>query len=240
MPQIWAIACESKNKLLKEEWMMPTGDQILARRIVDAAMRNKDTIDPIISRASLSCSGQLVGLEYCLKSIESILSKFSRSTSGRKTVNDALRYTVLLPRMEYVQKFESFITFVEGYGIYEKRRRNGWAVEDAARGGYRGINSVFEMQDHNPRAVSNKFQFEVQFHTWDSFQAVKNMHGIYDDIRELDRYDDERARGEVRAVHTFAFVKCPPEANLLPSIDWRGRYVHPFDWFEFDRRWKMA
>lgn len=105
--------------------------------------------------------GILKGLEYRVKPFESILEKtvadsvdyngsFERAS---KNINDSVRYTFVIPDIEYISKVDSCLHKLEDLGYQVIALKNKWSSTE-----FKGINARLV-------AKNNDDIFEIQFHT---------------------------------------------------------------------------
>lgn len=145
----------------------------------------------------------MVGLENRFKREESLTRKlFDTANTNLQTfrevaeiINDALRYTFVLPFETYAQEFHRTIEVLEsaGYQVPKSRIWNAWKYIGKKRDkGYRGINIT---------VISSKKQiFELQFHTAESFRLKTETHNLYKELRS-------RAVSEEREVELISEMK---------------------------------
>jgi hypothetical protein len=164
-----------------------------------------------------SHSAQMVGLEYRVKSEESLARKIADRAADRarlargmsmaeavrlesqndRSMNDVLRYTFVVSEAQYATTHRETIAALEAQGFHHLRDFNAWErVGTRTEMGYRGINSTF-------RAPNGQL-FELQFHTAETVRMKTELHSLYEEWRattttaarrqELDRLMRERWR----------------------------------------------
>ncbi|WP_127580862.1 phage minor capsid protein [Paenibacillus koleovorans] len=126
---------------------------------------------------------EMVGLEYRLKSKESYLRKinsYSNYSNDLKVIddtisstNDVIRYTYQSPADKMVADYDEVVRGLAEKGYAPTLVKNFW---NDKRNPYNGVNATFKGSDGQ--------QFEVQFHTPESFE-LKNgqMHKLYEEYR---------------------------------------------------------
>jgi hypothetical protein len=136
--------------------------------------------DDIIDRAS-RVGGELTGLEYRIKEVDSLAGKIARDRVGEgltavetaSTIKDAVRYTVILPPSDYGRQAQNMIDELRASGK-RVRVKNSWR-----RGSeYNGINCQVFDPDLDQ-------WYEVQFHTEASFDIKQGIHEIYEERRKV-------------------------------------------------------
>ncbi|OUS28621.1 hypothetical protein A9Q99_11450 [Gammaproteobacteria bacterium 45_16_T64] len=175
----------------------------IARRIVARAT----AVEPIVTNyiKGPATHGRLIGLSHAVKQQDRVESKLRRSSSNRTTVNDSLRYTIIFEDAEYhkgVYQFIRTLRLNKSINMKEIRRRNDWGGAT----GYKGINSTFVKEGLMDEAGSALLYIEVQFHTPRSYDAVKQIHGNYEVMRELDDSDAEKQRLDDIAITVFSEI----------------------------------
>lgn len=91
-------------------------------------------------------------------------------------IDDALRYTMILSPDDYKKSYQSVLSHLADKGFDVQNIWNAWTMEDKLEdSGYRGINVTI--------ISSQKQQFELQFHTEDSFRLKTETHGLYEERR---------------------------------------------------------
>lgn len=130
--------------------------------------------------------GKLEGFDFRLKTHDSFQRKVSSdhkelTESGKtaskedvaKGIKDAVRYTVMTDGDNLTDAYHKTVKQLEGQGYKHHRTKNTWGNTENP---YRGVNSIFK----SPSGV----EFEVQFHTPESFDMKQNkIHHIYEEYR---------------------------------------------------------
>jgi SPP1 gp7 family putative phage head morphogenesis protein len=133
-------------------------------------------------------NGELQGLEYRLKTEDSLVRKvFSDLLENTNIVDvinktyDIVRYTSIIEGKNLVNHYYAVIGDLKNAGYSVIRAKNTW---NQTINPYKGINVIVDSPD--------KQKFELQFHTQESFD-VKNgeMHKLYEEYR-LDTTDSKR------------------------------------------------
>jgi len=140
--------------------------------------------------------GYLVGLDHRLKGADRLKEKIvehiesevgSTVTDAASEINDAVRYTFCFGPAEYVEGHGYMRQKLESAGCQMTYSKNHWIDNPE----YRGINSRW--------ATPEGDQFELQFHTPESFYAKDQLtHPSYKRLRRPDT-----SRAEQRALHDY-------------------------------------
>lgn len=151
------------------------------QRVITPAMREIEREDP--DRA-------LVGLDHRLKGPDRLKEKVELQLEARpgldasramSAIPDAVRFTFCYMDAHYSAGVRSDLERLHERGFeLVKPLKNSW--DD---GQYRGINSQWRDSESGQR-------FEVQFHTFVSFEAKQLTHGTYERIRNPQTSDAER------------------------------------------------
>lgn len=156
-----------------------------AEKRTDKLLAKAQAIEPVVTQTLKSLqtdSRHLAGLEYRLKSRESLLRKIMLATKEENTklntkekINDVLRYTFESDAMYFVDNFADIRSSLEGLGYKFVRVKNTLKDESAV---YRGVNTQVKTPDG--------YTFEIQFHTPQSLAIKEKNHVLYEQARVLD------------------------------------------------------
>jgi hypothetical protein len=144
----------------------------IAENVITPAMRALESEDP---------DRHLIGLEHRLKGTERLKEKVAAELEARPglsaaqalaSVPDAIRFTLCYSEERYVVGVTGALERLTACGFeLAKRPRNSWDSDQ-----YKGINTQWREPETGQR-------FEVQFHTWASFEAKQLSHEAYERIR---------------------------------------------------------
>lgn len=156
-----------------------------AEKRTDKLLAKAQAIEPVVTQTLKSLqtdSRHLAGLEYRLKSRESLLRKIMLATKEENTklntkekINDVLRYTFESDAIYFVDNFVDIRSSLEGLGYKFVRVKNTLKDESAV---YRGVNTQVKTPDG--------YTFEIQFHTPQSLAIKEKNHVLYEQARVLD------------------------------------------------------
>ncbi|MBD5137655.1 MAG: hypothetical protein HDT39_17240 [Lachnospiraceae bacterium] len=125
-----------------------------------------------------SNGGELVGLEYRIKSPSSLYEKiYDRAEKvDISEINDLIRYTEVKVKDDLIECTQNTLSELEKKGYIVTKIKNTWLDE---KNPYNGINVQLESQEGQ--------KFELQFHTPESFELKNSqeMHGLYEQARVL-------------------------------------------------------
>lgn len=125
--------------------------------------------------------GEMAGLHNKMKSGESLARKIKSdmeelgltADEAAGQINDALRYTVLYDGNTYTKSVKAMEAELkeEGFRILDHKRKNFYISNPM----YEGYNTVWTNDSGET--------FELQFHTPQSLQIKKSVHGLYEQFR---------------------------------------------------------
>ncbi len=152
----------------------------LAKAVSSKAALSEKAVTSDLSKLSESNGGKLAGLEYKLKTEQSLARKIAEDAkqlnltedAAAGNINDALRYTMTYPPDKLTESATKVMADLEAAGYKKVKVKNTFAKE----GPYKGLNTVFQSPDGQ--------NFELQFHTPESFH-VKDVvtHGMFERAR---------------------------------------------------------
>jgi len=155
----------------------------MAKAIQQLAERYEPEITKAVVDAVQANGGEMAGLEFRLKSEESLARKIKgyveekgvSPEEAQDLVKDAVRYTALLNAENYVEGAKAVHQALaeKGWKPYDHATKNYWRAGDS----YDGYNCVFV----NDQGV----KMELQFHTPESIKVKAESHKIYEVARQL-------------------------------------------------------
>lgn len=157
-------------------------------RLADGLMARAATHEPAVSKllqeVAGKVGGRLAGFEHRLKKRESLLRKIRTVLKSEPelavsavVINDCLRYTLEVddaPPGRHAKAIRSALKALEAAGHKVVKVKNYWPRGD----NYSGVNSVLETGDG--------LQWELQFHTAESFRIQHRDHELYEEMRKDD------------------------------------------------------
>jgi hypothetical protein len=117
-------------------------------------------------------------------------------------IHDGIRYTFVSDPEDYVYTVNQATSILKDHGFELGVRKNTWANEE-----YRGVNTRW--QDHESGC-----RFEVQFHTYESWQVKQATHSAYTRIHDTRTLAAERE-------HLRAYQREISSSLALPP-GWKG------------------
>lgn len=156
--------------------------------------------------------GDLIGLDYRLKTEESLKEKLSGLleeypdkplVSHIADIKDSVRYTVQSPADMYASNVRQTMEQLLSEGYECVKLKNTWGVE-----GYQGINSFWT----DP---ASGHIFELQFHTPESFDAKMSTHVLYEELRLPHTPLDRQQELAVLQEEIFRSVDTPTGATEI-------------------------
>ncbi len=181
-------------------------DHVAKARSIERTVKQR--IETLVANSP----GRLVGLEYSVKSVNSLTHKIRETARYRKirpdevAVNDALRFRVVVAKEDYA---ETVGALASQFRADWQMDRDLWRDNWDSNNGYRALNTTWELDG---------IPFEVQFHTDESAIVANRTHPIYRATRDAVANDDsasvQRLRAELRA--EWSGVTRPPGSEGLP------------------------
>uniref|UniRef100_UPI003F6B7DEB minor capsid protein n=1 Tax=Pasteurella multocida TaxID=747 RepID=UPI003F6B7DEB len=161
---------------------------------VNAVYKRASELEPAFTNDMLSIvkqsNGYLDGLDYRLKSIDSITRKVQTDiiktgiTEGESLskITDIVRYTTIFESKNFTQNYFRMQEILTEKGYNVTRVKNTWRKGAV----YKGINTIVE---------KDGVKFEMQYHTRQSFE-LKNgkLHELYEKARILNISSEELKR----------------------------------------------
>lgn len=158
--------------------------QRMAQELYSKAAAVEPGITTFLREQVEGAGGEMHGLEYRLKGLDSIVSKIRREAAetglpyaeAAQGITDLVRYTAVLSPDLLVERATQIQRELasQGWEQYDTKWRNYYAPGNT----YNGYNCVF----WNPR---NGLAFELQFHTGESLEIKEQVHLIYQQAREM-------------------------------------------------------
>lgn len=184
----------------------------LADQLLAVARKDEPAVTKLLTNLAATYGGEMVGLDYRLKGRDSLMRKIANDAAdmdislekSADMVTDALRYTMVFDRDNFVEAVQTVQTALAGQGfeMYDHKFRNYLNASD-----YRGYNCVFTDGSGN---------FELQFHTPDTIRVKHVSHQFYEQIRVLkDGPEKDDLIRSMRAL--WAEVTPPPNWHTLPG-----------------------
>lgn len=185
-----------------------------AQEIVEKVAVAEPAVTADMTRISAALGGEMLGLDFRLKSVESLSRKIddkmregmTRAQAGA-SVKDALRYTMSFETGDYTENVVAALDELQQSGYRIEEIKNYWEPGDP----YSGINAVVGFFD---------MKMEVQFHTPESFATKMAAHEEYQEYRAADSTPEERARLYSAMAEDWETVPIPPEVDVIGTPVW--------------------
>jgi hypothetical protein len=164
----------------------PSSDPVgrRAEALVSLATEVEPDVTPLLKRLAAEQGGEMVKLEYRLKTrasterkIRERLASQTGLTAAEVRIDDALRYTMKLadePPGHYVQAARRTLAALEKHGHVVQYVKNYWPRDD----NYSGVNSVL-------LDTASGLFWELQFHTPQSFVVQTETRPHYEELRRV-------------------------------------------------------
>tara|TARA_Y100000310_G_scaffold291628_1_gene319707 strand:+ start:14 stop:1228 length:1215 start_codon:yes stop_codon:yes gene_type:complete len=196
---------------------------IAQRAIRKAELYMKDS-DSMFKRLATKHGGKMEGLEFHVKSEESLIRKIVTESIENKygaadvliqNVKDALRYTMLVDDANYVKTTLATIEDMKSMGWKNFKVKNTWGPGS----GYKGVNTAWA----NP---SGQY-VELQFHTSVSFRVkMDQAHKIYEEIRLVGTTRARKKELKSMLVDIYKNVPEPTGWNRINELNTFKEYLN--------------
>lgn len=153
-----------------------------AKQLIATAKEKEVFVTSSLKNSVSKGSGQLVGLDYRIKSEESLTRKIETKSTQKnisfetysKNVTDVLRYTNVSDGKYLADDYTIIVEDMrkKGYNLIEST--NTFPTQSP----YKGINCLVQDKEG--------FVFELQFHTPQSLEIKEVNHKLYEEARQLD------------------------------------------------------
>ncbi len=178
----------------------------IASTLYDRASSAEAELTPKITELATKVGGKPEGLDYRLKTKESLTRKIAGQAKDHPDwtekdliadIKDSVRYTIVLPAANYVSGSKAALKGLEADGYTVIKAKNTWSQPE-----YHGINAALKTKDG--------LTFELQFHTAESWDMKQNRtHQIYEQFRTTTD-PKVRARLNKQSVALWTNVAAPP------------------------------
>ena len=155
----------------------------LADGLLARARAHEGPVSALLWQLASEVGGRLAGFEHRLKTRPSLLRKMHQILHDNPglapadvLINDALRYTIEVddqPPGRHAEAIRTAFARLESAGHRVLRVKNYWPRGD----NYSGVNSVLVAPDG--------LEWELQFHTADSFRIKMRDYSLYEELREV-------------------------------------------------------
>jgi len=170
--------------------------RVSATQILATATRAEAQVTPVLSEIANSTGGKLEGLNFRIKSFDSLVRKL-QDTPANKII-DALRYTLVYDDGLIVSSASEAIAALQRLGYRNVNIKNTFLPGQP----YKGINTTFQ-------TPAGQF-FELQFHTPTSFHFKQTaLHSLYEIARVLPPGSPERVALELQMIELSSEIPNP-------------------------------
>ena len=161
-----------------------------ADELIEMAVEAEPWISPVLVYLAELQKGEMIGLEFRLKSRDSLIKKIEARMIERDykqahdvPIRDTLRFTMRFddqPEGHHNQSVAYVISTMENLGHSVIVVKNYWPPGDD----YSGVNTILQ--------APNGLAWELQFHTPASFELKMSSHEIYEQVRQAGIPVEER------------------------------------------------
>jgi len=159
---------------------VPETPKVVAQRLRSQATAAEKTVTPQLQELAVDSGGKLEGLDYRLKTKESLARKIATDSNRRGVtpsdagggVNDALRYTMVFDDGSLSTGATGVMESLEKAGYTKVQVKNTFLPDSP----YKGVNTVYETPTGQ--------RFELQFHSPESYNMKQSVtHTLYETAR---------------------------------------------------------
>jgi len=177
------------------------------------AVEREPKITNDLQKITDEVGGELVGLDFRLKTPESFARKISTDmmetgepeNSIISKIYDTIRYTNVSTPEKLVEIYGGTVEKFEKLGYHLNRVKNTWCIPNAS---YKGVNAVFQ----SPLGDN----FELQFHTTESFALKQgNLHKLYEERRLTSTSQQRKSELDNIMVELSSKLKIPKNIDKI-------------------------
>lgn len=214
------LSQDNRPLTLKELYSL-SGMQIENNRSVKSAkwlLEKAEKVEPKITSDVIqvidSVGGKVEGLEYRLKSLNSLERKIKTEMlagiseqQAVDSVRDVVRYTAIFDNNTFVEQYQKMQEQLATKGYRTIVVKNTWQEGST----YKGVNTFV-----NAFVEKDNVIFEMQYHTQESFE-LKNgkLHQLYEIFRNPDTSPQEKAKISLEMQKLSANLKVPKDISLI-------------------------
>lgn len=181
------------------------------------AVKIEPEITKDMSAIISSVNGKVAGLEYRLKSMDSLKRKVETEVlagiseqQAIESIKDVIRYTALFSPEHFVEQYKQMQVALEKQGYKTIVVKNTWQ-ENAV---YKGINTFI-----TTLVEKDNFIFEMQYHTKESFE-LKNgtLHQLYERFRDPNTAQVEKEQLYIEMQKLSAKLDTPKDIQQIQGV----------------------
>lgn len=219
---------EDENQEIAEE--SESAEEI--QKSYNNCVKKEPSVTSIMREISSDVGCELSGLEHRVKTLESYIRKVGKeiedymeshpgvsyaddTNCAISHMYDTVRYTVLSNPDEFTSNFNKFVYYLKKKRYNINRVKNSLPDTNAS---YRGVNTVVTTPDG--------FNFEVQFHTPESFAIKEEIHPLYEEARKATTSKARRDELESQMKKLTQSIHTPPGAeSIIPFDNLKGKRI---------------
>ncbi|WP_336715293.1 hypothetical protein [Chryseobacterium mucoviscidosis] len=208
---------DSKNTEEKTQKYILANEK--AKELITNAELERELVQRDLLNLAKESGGKMEGLDFAIKGEESLTRKIYDRTQDRhiekigvekaiskvsSKMNDVLRFTITFEPKVYVENYLKIVKELEARGYKKTKTFNAWFQGD---GSYKGLNATFETPSGQ--------QFELQFHTEETFRIKSETHDLYEASRAADATEELKAINNAKQKAAYENIEIPENINLL-------------------------
>lgn len=214
----------NNNKTARMKYTSGVRD-IVTKEQISLANDVSENVTNAMKLIASTCNGELVGLEFKIKSEESLNRKLrdyegalsNGNISARaleaavKDTHDVLRFTILFNEDSFVKDFMRSRKLLEQKHMKFVKIKNTFGNVKT----YKGVNTfvLAESDKHS-------YIYELQFHTRSSFNAKMSTHEFYEIERNSNSSKEQISKAIAAQEDIFSKVNAPYGYELIQNIDY--------------------
>lgn len=214
--QPYPAGYSGKGKFVGKESKLSTSSS-LADSISERALKKEPKISSDVKNAARLAGSRMYGLEYRLKTKDSIkrkietdsIEKLKSFDEAADDIKDAVRYTTLTNDDRFVSSYNIFKGVMESAGYTETRCKNYFDLYKQGKVKHKSVQSVFRDKDG--------YQFEVQFQTPASQKAKDLKVPIYEERRKPGLSKERQEELEQKMVDLAERVPDPKDIDKIKT-----------------------
>lgn len=175
-----------------------------ANNIQREAIKRDPKITADVKSSIIKNGGKLYGINNRIKTIDSISRKMTT-----KAVNDALRYTAILPEKDFVVNYNAIKSDMNAKGYTEIRCKNYFEDYKLGKVSHKSVQCNYETRDG--------YIFEIQYQTKSSQRVKDKKIPLYEEARQTNITKHRKLELEAQMKTLAESIKDPPGINKIKS-----------------------
>lgn len=170
-----------------------------ASKLYDKVAAKEPELTADMVSVAESQGGQMYGLDFRMKSVESMASKIGRDYGdpaerahnnmelATDKISDAVRYTMEFPGATFTQNYQNVKASLESKGYKEVRCKNFYQRFEGGESQQKAVQCLYE---------KDGLTFELQFHTKGTLNVKEANHPRYEKYRKMTKTEQKSEKGK--------------------------------------------